>query len=131
MKIMMAVVVILGMNVLAFAHEHALTPEMRRQHNAMSVTEKQWAACKKNLASGNLAAAGKALGQVQKASAGLEKFKLHRNADKMDEFNEQGRSFRNNLARLADVLKAKKRGEVSGLVEAIDNSCTQCHEAFR
>jgi len=63
------------------AHSQTMTPEMRRQHNSMSVTQKQWAVCKKCLEAGDFATAGASLARMQKAAGDLEKFKLHKNSE--------------------------------------------------
>lgn len=113
------------------AHRHAPTPEMRRQHNSMSVMNKQWTACKKSLEAVDFAAAGAALEGMQKAANALEKFKLHKNADRVEEFREQSRTFRENLAELGRAVKEKDKARAAGLYATIDNSCAQCHNVFR
>ncbi len=112
-------------------HKHAPTPEMRRQHNSMSVTMKQWAALKKSLAKGDFAAAEFALARMQKAASALEKFKLHKNAKKIEEFREQSRIYRENLTELGKALKEQVKAQAQGHAVMIDKSCSQCHDVFR
>lgn len=113
------------------AHKHAPTPEMRRQHNSMSVTNKQWAACKKSLEAGNFTAAGASLARMQKASSDLDKFKLHKNSEQMENFKEQADNYRKSLSALGEAIKAKDKARTQSLSKVIDNACVQCHGAFR
>lgn len=135
MKIFMSIAFVLWLAGFASAagpgHSHTMTPEMRSQHNSMSVTQKQWTACKRSLAADDYAAAGAALERMQKAASALEKFKLHKNADRMEEFREQSRTFRENLAELGRAVKEMDKARAAGLYATIDNSCAQCHNAFR
>lgn len=113
------------------AHRHAPTPEMRKQHNSMSIMNKQWAVCKKYLKAGDFAAAGAPLARMQKAAGALEKFKLHKNSEMMEDFKEQADNFKGNLAKLKEAVKNNENETVQGLVDAIDKGCLQCHAAFR
>ncbi|MDO8721544.1 MAG: hypothetical protein Q7J31_04860 [Syntrophales bacterium] len=135
MKAMVIIFLILGAAGLALAappvHGHAPSPEMRRQHESMSVTNKQWAVLKKSLAAGDFASAGSSLARMQKAAGALEKFKLHKNADRVEEFREQSRTFRGNLAELGRAVKENDKARAEGLSASIDNSCAQCHNVFR
>ena len=95
---MVGIFLVLAMAGLALAaesaHSHTMTPEMRRQHNSMSVTQKQWGACQKCLEAGDFAAAGASLARMQKAAGDLEKFKLHKNSEMTGNFKEQADNFR-------------------------------------
>jgi hypothetical protein len=113
------------------AQSHSMTPEMRRQHNSMSVTNKQWAVCKKCLEAGDFAMAGASLEQMQKAASDLEKFKLHKNSEMMGNFREQADNFRKNLSELGKAIKEKDKARMQSLSSTIDHSCVQCHLAFR
>ncbi len=113
------------------AHKHAPSPEMRRQHDSMSVTKKQWAVLKKSLAAGDFAAADASLVRMQKAAGALDKFKIHKNADRMEEFREQSRIYRENLTELGKALKEQDQGRAEGLSKTIDQGCLQCHQTFR
>ena len=112
-------------------HKHVLTPEMRRQHNSMSVTNKQWTACKKSLEAGDFAAAGAALEGMQKAAGTLEKFKLHKNSEMTENFREQADNFKKNLSGLGKAIREKDKARTQSLSATIDNSCVQCHSTFR
>jgi cytochrome c556 len=112
-------------------HSHTMTPEMRRQHNSMSVTQKQWTACKKYLDAGDFAAAGVSLAQMQKAAGYLEKFKPHKNSEMTGNFKEQADNFKKNLSELEKAIKDKDKMRVQRLSEAIDNDCVRCHSVFR
>jgi Cytochrome C''. len=112
-------------------HSHTMTPEMRRQHNSMSVTQKQWAACKKYLDAGDFAAAGASLALMQKAAGDLEKFKLHKNSEMTGNFKEQADNFKKNLSELEKAIKDKDKMRVQRLSATIDNGCVQCHSVFR
>ena len=135
MRILMSIALVLWLAGFASAagtgYSHTMTPEMRSQHNSMMVTQKQWAACKKSLEAGDFAAAGAALERIQKAASALEKFKLHKNADRVEEFREQSRTFRENLAELGRTVKEKDKARAKGISRTIDNSCAQCHNVFR
>ena len=112
-------------------HSHTMTPEMRRQHNSMSVTNKQWTACKKSLEAGDFAAASTALEGMQKTASALEGFKLHKNSEMTEKFKEQADSYRKNLAELAKAIREKDKTRTQSLSATIDNSCVQCHTVFR
>ncbi len=135
LKAVVGVFLILGMAGYLLAaeavHKHAATPEMRRQHNSMSVMKKQWAVLKKSLAAGDFSAAGSSLTRLQKAAIALEKFKLHKNADRMEEFREQSRVYRENLTELGKALEEQDKGRAEGLSQTIDHGCLQCHQTFR
>ncbi len=112
-------------------HSHSMTPEMRRQHNSMSVMNKQWAVCKKCLEAGDFAAAGMSLVRMQKAAGDLEKFKLHKNSEMTENFKEQADNFREDLSELRKAIKEKDKARTQSLSAMIDNSCVQCHTLFR
>lgn len=112
-------------------HKHSPAPEMRSQHNSMSLTNKQWQACKKCLETGDFEGAGAALSRMQKAAGSLPKFKLHKNADKMEDFREQSENFRKNLFALGKAIKEKDKAQTKSLSQTIDDSCLQCHSTFR
>jgi cytochrome c556 len=125
-----------GINGLALAaetiHAHSPAPEMMRsQHNSMSMTNKEWQACKKRLEAGDFEGAGAALLRMQKAADSLVKFKLHKNAEKMEDFREESEHFRKNLFALGKAIKEKDKAQTKNLSQAIDNSCLQCHSTFR
>ena len=113
------------------AHRHAPTPEMRKQHNSMSVMGKQWAVCKKCLETGDFTAAGESLARMQKAADDLEEFKLHRNADKRQQFVERSRAFREKVVRLKDALQAGDGNQTRELGKAVGDDCTSCHRMFK
>ncbi len=134
-KVFTIIMVFHGISGLALAaetiHAHSPAPEMRSQHNSMSMTNKQWQACKKRLEAGDLEGAGAALLRMQKAADSLAKFKLHKNAEKMEDFREQSENFRKNLFALGEAIKEKDKAQTKNLSQAIDNSCLQCHSTFR
>ena len=112
-------------------HSHTMTPEMRMQHNSMSVTQKQWTTCKKNLEADDFAAAGASLARMQKAAGDLEKFKPHKNSAMTGNFKEQADNFKKNLSELEKAIKDKDKMRVQHLSATIDNGCVQCHSVFR
>ena len=125
------VVLLLAGAALAGGHVHRVSFEMQKQHHAMVTTENEWTSCKKSLAAGDLAASGAALKGMEKALTDLEKFQPHRKKERYLEFQEQARSFKADLTKLAEAVKDKKSGEVQGLLDRIDGGCIQCHQAFR
>jgi cytochrome c556 len=135
MRTFMSIVLVLWLSGFASAaehgHSHTMTPEMRRQHNSMSVTQKQWAACKKYLDAGDFAAAGASLARMQKAAGDLEKFKLHKNSEMTGNFKERADNFKKNLSELEKAIKDKDKMRVKHLSATIDNGCMQCHSVFR
>lgn len=135
MKAMVSIFLVLAMAGLAAAaesaHRHSMTPEMRRQHNAMSVTNKQWASCKKYLEAGDFAAAEASLARMQKSAGDLEKFKLHKNSERAGNFKEQADNFRKNLSELGKAIKEEDKARMQSISEMIDNGCVQCHSVFR
>jgi cytochrome c556 len=112
-------------------HSHTMTPEMRRQHNSMSVMQKKLSACKKYLDADNFAAAGVSLARMQKAAGDLEKFKLHKNSERTGNFKEQADNFKKNLSELEKAIKDKDKMRVQRFSATIDNGCMQCHSVFR
>lgn len=112
-------------------HSHTMTPEMRRQHNSMSVTQKQWTVYKKYLDAGDFAAAGVSLARIQKAVGDLEKFKLHKNYEMMGNFKKQADNFKKNLSELETAIKDKDKMRVQRFSATINNGCVQCHSVFR
>ena len=135
MRICMSIALVLWLAGIAsaaeFGHSHTMTPEMRRQHNSMSVTQKQWTACKEYLDAGDFAAAGASLAQMQKAAGYLEKFKLHKNSERTGNFKEQADNFKKNLSELEKATKDKDKMRVQRFSATIDNGCMQCHSVFR
>ena len=110
---------------------HSSSPAMAMQHSTMSLTDKYWQAVKKSLAAGDFKKTGRSLGQMQKAIAGLERFKPHKNAERMEEFREQARTFKANLSELDRVVKGQDKVQTESLAAKIDNSCLECHRVFR
>lgn len=135
MKTTMSIALVLWLAGFASAAEpgrsHTMTPEMSTQHNTMSVMNKQWAVCKKSLEAGDFATAGASLERMQKAVKDLEKFKLHKNSEMMENFKEQADNFRGNLSELGKAIKEKDKARMQGLSATIEKSCVQCHSVFR
>src|SRR5450759_2080292 len=125
MRMFMSIALVLWLASFASAaepgHSHTMTPEMRRQHNSMSVTQKQWAACKKCLDTDDFAAADASLARMQKAAGDLEKFKPHKNSEMTGNFKEQADNFKKNLSELEKAIKDKDKMRVQHLSAAIDN----------
>ena len=112
-------------------HAHSPAPEMRSQHNSMSLTNKQWQACKKSLEAGDFEGAGAALSRMQKAADSLVKFRPHKNRERIEDFREQSDNFKKKLSALGNAIKEKDKTRIQSLSLAIDNSCLQCHSVFR
>jgi cytochrome c556 len=97
----------------------------------MSVLNKHWQACKIHLEKGDFAAAGKALDQMQTSLTGLDTFKPHKNAEKMEEFRSHTGAFRENVAKLREAAKGRNNDVVRDLSTTVDSGCIQCHGTFR
>ena len=108
-----------------------MTPEMRRQHNAMSSANKYWQAFKKSLQESDFKKTGRSLEGMQKSLADLEGFKPHKNAERMEDFREQARTFKANLVKVAHAVKGRDKAQAESLAAKIDTSCLECHHAFR
>lgn len=131
-KFMMTVVVLLAAGTVLAGHEHhQASLDMNKQHSAMTATDKEWELCKKNLAAGDLAAAGAALERMETALIDLERFKPHKRQERYLEFQEEARKFKVNLTKLAEALTEKKSEKAQGLLDKIDGGCMMCHEKFR
>jgi cytochrome c556 len=113
------------------AHNHTMSPDMKKQHDSMLTAQKQWLACKKSLEAGSYTAAGDSLSRVQKAVIDLDKFKPHKNSDMMKNFKEQADNFKNNLSELGKAIREKNMARTQSISMTIDNSCLQCHSIFR
>lgn len=128
-------VIFQGINGFALAaettHRHSPAPEMRGQHDSMSITNKQWQVCKKCLEAEDFEAADTALSRMQKSADSLAKFRPHKNKERMEDFREQSDNFKKNLSALGKAIKEKDKARTQSLSQAIDNSCLQCHSVFR
>ncbi|HBB15713.1 MAG TPA: hypothetical protein DCZ97_01450 [Syntrophus sp. (in: bacteria)] len=112
-------------------HRHSPAPKMGSQHSSMSITNKQWQACKKCLEDGDFEGAGVSLSRMQKAADSLTKFRPHKNKEMMDDFREQSDNFKKNLSALSKAIREKDKARTQSLSQVIDNSCLQCHSVFR
>ena len=104
---------------------------MGSQHNSMSITNKQWHACKKYLEAEDFEAADTALSRMQKAAESLIKFRPHKNRERIEDFREQSDNFKKKLSALGNAIKEKDKTRIQSLSLAIDKSCLQCHSVFR
>ena len=112
-------------------HDKHLTREMKQQHHNMSVINKQWNIVKKALQKGDLNSAGSAMEKIHSASANIEKFKVHRNADKHEEFLQEYRSFIENIKTLKDSIRKKDDKAINNSMDAVQENCNHCHVLFR
>ena len=110
---------------------HTMNPEMKRQHKTMATIGKQWKACRNALNDNNFKDAGIAVEIIIKAAADIDNFKLHKNTDNHKQFMEQCSDFREKIIKLQEVIKAKDADDVDNTVDAIEESCKQCHTKFR
>jgi len=135
LKIFIIVMIFVSINGFALAaetiHKHSSAAKMGSQHNSMSITSRQWLACKKCLEAGDFEGAGASLAQMQKAADILTKFKPHKNKERIEDFKEQSDNFKNNLFELDKAIKEKDKARTQSLSQSIDNSCLQCHSVFR
>lgn len=97
----------------------------------MSSANKYWQAVKKSLQEGDFEKTKRSLEGMQKALADLEGFKLHKNAERMEEFQEQANNFKKNLSELGKAIKEKDKARTQSISVTIDNSCVHCHSVFR
>ncbi len=112
-------------------HKHVMTPEMKKQHQAMEIINKQWNACKKTLNNNNLNASDRAIGKMLEAATYMEKFKLHRNADKHEQFVEQCKNFKENLINLREAIKTGDTNATNRFSIKVQDNCYYCHKIFR
>jgi hypothetical protein len=97
----------------------------------MSVTERQWQACKKSLEAGDFTAAGTALGRMKVALTGLDKFKVHKHAVSMKRFRGQSRAFKGDMDKLADAINRKESVRLQAISARIEEGCLSCHSTFK
>lgn len=112
-------------------HDRHLTREMKQQHHNMSVINKQWNIAKKALQKGDLKSAVSAMEKIYSASANIEKFKVHRNSDKHEQFLEEYRSFLANVKKLRDDINKKDATSINNSMDAVQENCNRCHVMFR
>jgi cytochrome c556 len=97
----------------------------------MSVTAKKWQICKKSLEAGDFTAAGEALGRMKTALTGLEKFKPHKHAVRLERFREQSLAFKRDMAELADAINKKESERLPAISARIEEACLSCHSTFK
>ncbi len=135
MKTFMSMALVLWLAGLAQAagpvHKRLAPPETRKQHHVMSVTERQWQACKKSMEAGDFTAAGTALGRMKVALTGLDKFKVHKHAVSMERFREQSRAFKGDMDKLADAINKKENVHLQAISVRIEEGCLSCHSTFK
>jgi len=112
-------------------HDKHMSLEMKQQHHNMSVINKQWNIVKKALQKGDLKSAGSAMEKIHGASSQIEKFMVHRNADKHDQFIEEYRSFLANIKKLRDDINKKDDTNINNSMNAVQENCNHCHVMFR
>ncbi len=112
-------------------HAHTMSPEMKKQHEAMATINKQWKVCKIALKDKNFKDADLAVETVINAAADIDNFRLHKNADKQEHFARQCNVFRENILKLKDEIKTRNADAVNNLSIKVEESCKQCHATFR
>ncbi|MBI4686535.1 MAG: cytochrome c [Nitrospirae bacterium] len=112
-------------------HNHKMSPEMKKQHETMTTINKQWSIIQKSLNSSDIEAAEKAAGNILEKCSNIEKFMLHKNGDKKEEFLVKYKSFEGNISKLHEAIKLKDLDTAKGLLKPVDNSCKECHSMFR
>ncbi len=112
-------------------HTHKMSPEMKKQHNTMTTINKQWAVTQKALKDNNLALAEEAVGNIIATSSYIEKFMLHKNGDKKEEFLAKYKGFEGNVSKLHEAIKLKNIDTAKELLTPVDKSCKDCHNMFK
>jgi cytochrome c556 len=115
-------------------HQHAghtMSPEMKKQHEAMATIGKQWKVCKNALNDKNFKDAGIAVETIIEAAADINNFKVHKNTDDHKKFGEQCDVFREKIMKLNDVIKTKDVNAAENTAKTVEESCRQCHTKFR
>lgn len=110
---------------------HTMSPEMKKQHETMTTIVKQWQACKNALKDNNFKDADLAVETIIEAAADIDSFRLHKNADKQEQFAKQCNVFRENILKLKDEIKRKDADAANNLSTKVEESCKQCHSTFR
>lgn len=110
---------------------HAMSPEMKKQHEAMATISNQWKACKNAIKDKNFKDADLAVETIIEAANNIESFKLHKNTDKQEHFTKQYNVFRENILKLKDAIKTRDADAASNLSTKVEESCKQCHSTFR
>lgn len=115
-------------------HQHAghtMSPEMKKQHEAMATISRQWKVCKNALHDNNFKDAGIAVETIIEAAANIDSFKVHKNTDDHKQFGEQCDAFKEKIMKLNDVIKTKDLNAAEHTVKTVEESCRQCHTKFR
>jgi cytochrome c556 len=115
-------------------HQHAghtMSPEMKKQHEAMATISKQWKVCKNALHYNNFKDAGIAVETIIEAAADIENFKLHKNTDDHKQFSEHCNAFGEKIIKLNNAIKTGDVNTAEKTANAVEESCRQCHIKFR
>jgi cytochrome c556 len=110
---------------------HDMSPEMKKQHEAMATIGKQWKACKNALNDNNFKDAGIAVETIIEAASDIDNFKLHKNTDNHKQFSEHCNAFREKIIKLNDVIKTRDVNAAENTAKTVEESCRQCHIKFR
>ncbi len=111
--------------------KHVMTPAMRKQHKTMSDIGRHWADAKRHLSNGNLDQMRTATEAMLKAANNVPEFKLHRNADKQEEFQKECNLFKNDLERLKEAIDKRDVDLMKSVSKSVDEACNRCHSRFR
>ncbi len=137
MRLAIATIIVffLSGNTLAFdraaSHKHEGTPEMKKQHKTMSDIGRRWADAKGCLNDSKLDKMRKAVEDMLRAADNVPGFRLHKNADKHDEYQKECNLFKNDLERLKDALVARDIEMSKKFSESVDEACKRCHNRFK
>lgn len=103
---------------------------MKRQHEAMNLLDAQWAEVKRALEKNDFRAASEGVSKMERTSADIHKFRLHRNAKRRDEFMRYNKTFAKNLAQLRQATGAEDQSASEKLMSSVEESCNTCHAKF-
>jgi hypothetical protein len=105
---------------------------MKRQHEAMETLDRQWTKVKDAVKKGDFAAASRGITFMERRLApDIEKFQLHRHAEKRDQYLRCYEDFVQSLRGLRNAVATKDAPRSApGPVKGVEDSCKQCHDLF-
>lgn len=110
---------------------YTMPPEMHKQHQTMTNINKSWTEAKIYLQGNSLSSATKSIDSMLQSAEYLSKFMLHKNADQMDVFLLRGRALIKCLEDLKQACNSGNNDLIMKSMQAVDDSCKNCHSKFR
>lgn len=113
----------------AMGHEHGAA--MEKQHHTMQTIQTEWLKTKNALEKEYSGLAVGPAKEIERSARYMDKFMLHKNAAKREQFLEKAKEFRKlvmifrQTAEKGDIITLKK------LAPQIDAACENCHASFR